>query len=586
MIIKLNRDGKAISGDTVVIDAPDIYQGTRLIHELVIRINTLMGEALAVSFSDGDGRRITENYMMYTRSYFDEDGTKGVEYYLTIPNAVLRDYGRKIAAVMVFDIYNATGNDAGYRVITSRDIDFTVQKSHSTVDFEPAHIGNDIELEMAVQKLTKLIDTPIDVIEDGGEIAAAIGNDGGLDLYNVKGDTGVTPKLTADAVSIEYNENADVECGGTAENPHFTLYLPRGAPPIITVDAENIDESEPIDVVRSGTDKEPVFTFKIPRGHTPRLTFKVKTLTAGSEVTIDQENIDGEPVITLGIPRGESGEPSLPVKSAGMVALEITEDMWREEEKGYSLLIPPQLHGLGERSALIAIPMVFNGFSELTNTRNAEQVYDSPQVDGFGNVKLVSVVKWSGRVLICGGVSEIVDATARRLIMNVVDELTQVGAIARQAANSKVFDTVDEMRAWLDKNSGSLNVGDNLYIRDANVPDYWWDGVDACELEAEIPNIINMVTTDTSQSISGDKDFTGYTTFNGKRPITETEIVVNAWRDSDNILRGKYESVIETDKSILSVSNDRETLVETVIKIDNGYKIYSNRAEALTIKLF
>ena len=73
-------------------------------------------------------------------------------------------------------------------------------------------------------------------------------------------------------------------------------------------------------------------------------------------------------------------------------------------------------------------------------------------------------------MLICGGVSEIVDATARRLIMNVVDELTQVGAIARQAANSKVFDTVDEMRAWLDKNSGSLNVGDNLYIRDANVP--------------------------------------------------------------------------------------------------------------------
>lgn len=585
MIIKLNRDGKAISGDTVVIDSPDIYQGTRLIHELVVRLDTYMGEALAVSFSDGGGKRITENYMMYTRKYADADGVKKAEYYLLIPDAVLRDHGKKIASVIVLDIYDATGNDSGYRVITSRDIEFTVQKSHSTVDFQPLQIGNVTELETAVQKLTKLIDTPIDVIENGGEIAAVIGEDGGLDLYNTKGDTGSTPKITAAAVSVEYTENADVECSGTAENPHFTLYLPRGAPPSITVNAESIDENEHIDVVRSGSDKEPVYMFKIPRGHTPRLSFEVKTLTAGSDVTIDQKYIDGEPVITLGIPRGESGEPSLPVKSAGMVALDVTEDMWQDEEKGYSLIIPPQLHGLGERSALIAIPMVFNGFSGLTNTQIAEQVYDSPQVDGFGNVKLFTNVKWSGRVLICGGISETVDATARRLIMDIVDELTHVGAIARQAANSKVFDTVDDMHVWLSENSDSLNVGDNLYIRDVNVPDYWWDGVKACELEAETPNITNMVTTDTSQEIGGDKDFTGYTTFNGKRPLIETEIVVNDWQDSDNLLRGKFVTVIETDKNILSVSNGRETLIETLIKIDNGYKLYSNIAETLTVKL-
>ena len=190
MIIKLNRDGKSISGDNIVISSPDIYQGTRLVHELVVRMETYMGETLAVSFSDGNGKRITDNYMMYTRKYSDADGTSKVEFYLQLPNAVVLDYGKKIASVCVLDLYDATGTDKTYRIITSRDIEFTVQINHSTVDFEPVQIGNSSELEIAVQKLTKLIDTPIDVIENGGKIAAMLGADGGLDFYNIKGQDG------------------------------------------------------------------------------------------------------------------------------------------------------------------------------------------------------------------------------------------------------------------------------------------------------------------------------------------------------------------------------------------------------------
>ena len=207
MIIKLNRDGKAVMGDSIVVAMPDIYQGTRLVHELVVRMETYMGEALAVSFSDGNGKRITDNYMMYTRKYSDVDGTKKAEYYLTIPNAVLQDSGKKMASVVVLDIYNASENPDTYRIITSRDIEFTVQKSHSTVDFQPVQLGDSAALETAVQKLTKLIDMPIDVIENGGEIAAEIGADGGLDLYNLKGAAGKDGKDGVNA-TVQWGVNA------------------------------------------------------------------------------------------------------------------------------------------------------------------------------------------------------------------------------------------------------------------------------------------------------------------------------------------------------------------------------------------
>ena len=48
-----------------------------------------------------------------------------------------------------------------------------------------------------------------------------------------------------------------------------------------------------------------------------------------------------------------------------------------------------------------------------------------------------------------------------------------------------VFDTVEQMNEWLSiaANTDTLIVGQNLYIRATDVPDYWWDGSKACELE-------------------------------------------------------------------------------------------------------
>ena len=52
------------------------------------------------------------------------------------------------------------------------------------------------------------------------------------------------------------------------------------------------------------------------------------------------------------------------------------------------------------------------------------------------------------------------------------------------------------MTAWLavPENAAALVVGDNLYIRDTAVKDYWWDGAEPQELEAEAPDLTNYYT--------------------------------------------------------------------------------------------
>ncbi|MCL2084990.1 MAG: hypothetical protein FWH06_07025 [Oscillospiraceae bacterium] len=58
-------------------------------------------------------------------------------------------------------------------------------------------------------------------------------------------------------------------------------------------------------------------------------------------------------------------------------------------------------------------------------------------------------------------------------------KMAEVENVAKGASKAKVFDTIAALDAWLaiPGNKATLSVGDNLYIRDLEVPDYWWDGV-------------------------------------------------------------------------------------------------------------
>ena len=68
-----------------------------------------------------------------------------------------------------------------------------------------------------------------------------------------------------------------------------------------------------------------------------------------------------------------------------------------------------------------------------------------------------------------------------------------IRALANEKANSLVFDTKEQLDSWVagtytrsdGKTTADLKVGDNLYIVELGVPDYWWDGSVAVEMESK-----------------------------------------------------------------------------------------------------
>jgi hypothetical protein len=67
------------------------------------------------------------------------------------------------------------------------------------------------------------------------------------------------------------------------------------------------------------------------------------------------------------------------------------------------------------------------------------------------------------------------------------NELSAVEAIARGKSRAFIFDTRSDLDDWIliPDNRTGLAAGDNLYIRQTDVPDYWWDGAQIQPLENE-----------------------------------------------------------------------------------------------------
>jgi len=65
------------------------------------------------------------------------------------------------------------------------------------------------------------------------------------------------------------------------------------------------------------------------------------------------------------------------------------------------------------------------------------------------------------------------------------EKIDEAKAIAEGGARARVFADEAELDAWLAvrENTDTLNVGDNFYIIETDVPDYWWDGTRKQKLE-------------------------------------------------------------------------------------------------------
>lgn len=76
--------------------------------------------------------------------------------------------------------------------------------------------------------------------------------------------------------------------------------------------------------------------------------------------------------------------------------------------------------------------------------------------------------------------------------------IDEVEAIAKGKGQGYVFDTEAEMYAWLETHATDLTVGSALYIREVDVPDYWWDGSKACVLETQKVDLSEYATKEYS----------------------------------------------------------------------------------------
>ncbi|MDR0580197.1 MAG: hypothetical protein LBG21_06305 [Campylobacteraceae bacterium] len=103
---------------------------------------------------------------------------------------------------------------------------------------------------------------------------------------------------------------------------------------------------------------------------------------------------------------------------------------------------------------------------------------------------------------------------------NVQTAIEEVKDIAIGARLAIVFNTEDNMHAWIAgeyvRPDGllptDLKIGENIYIVDINVPDYWWDGTQVQMLETkDTKEIINLIKPDTIEDIAAFKGVTAKT---------------------------------------------------------------------------
>lgn len=82
--------------------------------------------------------------------------------------------------------------------------------------------------------------------------------------------------------------------------------------------------------------------------------------------------------------------------------------------------------------------------------------------------------------------------------LEAVQEIAETAEqIAMGKASGYVFNTEADLEAWLENpdNVAMLNLGDNLYIKDVEVPDYWWDGTQKQPLETQKVNLTEYIKT-------------------------------------------------------------------------------------------
>lgn len=109
------------------------------------------------------------------------------------------------------------------------------------------------------------------------------------------------------------------------------------------------------------------------------------------------------------------------------------------------------------------------------------------------NRKNIHTLDWAGNAYFAGNVTNGAGVSLNSL-KSAIDNLPTGGGVA-----AKVFDTKADLDAWMavEGNTDTLVIGQNIYIKETDTPDYWWDGAELRVLETDKVEIESMTYEET-----------------------------------------------------------------------------------------
>ncbi|KAA6387367.1 MAG: hypothetical protein EZS28_017108 [Streblomastix strix] len=144
-----------------------------------------------------------------------------------------------------------------------------------------------------------------------------------------------------------------------------------------------------------------------------------------------------------------------------------------------------------EDDALLLLKANVADLTNYVDLTSAQTITGQKQFDVISISSISKLSKNDASILLAGGGDMLVSSLVTQ------PQLQEIRDFATGKSNAYVFSTQSELNDWMavQDNVAKLVIGDNLYIVDKEVTDYWWNGTDIKVLETELSDMSNVITT-------------------------------------------------------------------------------------------
>ncbi|KAA6381301.1 MAG: hypothetical protein EZS28_023169 [Streblomastix strix] len=144
-----------------------------------------------------------------------------------------------------------------------------------------------------------------------------------------------------------------------------------------------------------------------------------------------------------------------------------------------------------EDDALLLLKVNVADLTNYVDLTLAQTITGQNQFNVISASSVSKLSKNGASILLSGGGDMLVSSLVTQ------PQLQKVRDIATGQSKAYVFSTQVELNDWMSiqDNVAKLVIGDNLYIVDKEVTDYWCDGTDLKVLETKLPDMSNVITT-------------------------------------------------------------------------------------------